>query len=232
MRRFLDGKEDFFTHLPGYYKETYKASGEQWGEWAKHQSKDPSTKVRGPCRECNHHWMSDLENAAAPLLTPMIRGEKQGLDIEQEATVARWAAKTAMVWDQLVPEEARLWSRDEHRWIMENPTPPPDTAVRLGHYVGGAAEFIEHKRVALFWEAPPDSQTGVRPDAHRTLMVVGKLVLEVRGRSPHDAVTLPGHDVEDLLMPIWPTSAVRSWPPRLAMSDRNLQSLHEPNEPA
>lgn len=176
--------------------------------------------------------MSDLEAAASPILVPMIEGKARGLGIAQQALVSRWASKTAMVWDQLVPDQHRLYDDAEHRWVMKNATPPPDTSVRLGHSTGSEAEFIEHKRAALFWELPPDSEDRIRPDAHRTLMVIGELVIEVAVRRPVDSLKPPaGIDIDDLLMLVWPTAQPRSWPPRLGMTDKTLESLHTPEEP-
>ena len=177
--------------------------------------------------------MSDLETDASQVLTPMIEGKPQDLELTARVLVSRWATKTAMVWDQLVPQEDQIFNTEEHHWAKEQPTPPPDTTVRLAHYVGIRAEFIEHKRIALFWELPEDPHVRDRPDAHRTLMVIGKLVVEVGVRRPPDTLTVPGHDIDidDLLMPIWPTVQARGWPPRLNLTDGTLESLHSPSEP-
>jgi hypothetical protein len=232
LRRFLaDG--EFFEHLPGTYKDTPNAQTESWHDWGEYKSKDAGPQVDTVCRDCNHHWMSDLEAAGSPLLTPMIEGKAQGLDIHQQVIVARWASKTAMVWEQLVPDKDRLHSDAEHRWVREKPTPPPDTTVCLGQFTGTQAEFIEHKRNALFWELPAsNAKDRVRPDAHRTVMVIGGLVIEVAVRRPAGTITPPaGVDLDDLLMLVWPTAQVRSWPPRIGLTDKTLESLHSPNEP-
>src|SRR5437764_926530 len=169
LRKFLEEGE-FFTHLPGTYKDTYDQTTEPWSDWGEYKSKDAGPQIDTVCRGCNHGWMSDLETAASPILTPMIEGHAQGLDINQQVIVSRWASKTAMVWEQLVRHKHRNYSDAEHRWMKEKATPPPDTTVRLGHSTGTQAEFIEHKRNALFWELPaPETEDRVRPDAHRTV---------------------------------------------------------------
>jgi hypothetical protein len=231
LRKFLaDGQ--FFEHVPGTYKHTYAQEAESWLNRGEYKSKDAGPQVDTVCRTCNHGWMSDLEAAASPLLTPMIEGETQGLDINRQVVISRWASKTAMVWEQLVPEKHRNYSEGEHRWMKEKATPPPDTTVRLGHYTGSQADFIEHKRNALFRELPtPDTEDSVRPDAHRTVIVIGKFVIEIVVRRAAGSVTAPaGVDLDDLLMLIWPTSQPRCWPPRIGMGDKTLESLHEPSE--
>jgi hypothetical protein len=232
LSKFL-AKGEFFTHLPGEFREATHAPLEPWGDWKEHQSRDTGIQVRTVCRSCNHHWMSDLEAEASPILTQMIEGNAQGLDLHQQVLISRWATKTAMVWAELVAEEDRLYSPDEHRWAKDKPTPPPDTTVRLAHYNGTAAEWIEHKRVALFWELPPEPEPRGRPDAHRTIMVIGKLVIEVAVRRPADTLKIPVEniDIDDVLMPVWPSAQIRSWPPRIPVNDKTLESLHSPDEP-
>jgi hypothetical protein len=40
------------------------------------------------CRQCNSGWLSELEAAVKPLLTPMIRGDRQTLGPEDQRIVA------------------------------------------------------------------------------------------------------------------------------------------------
>jgi len=232
LRKFLDRGESF-THLPGYVQESRKAPPMPWGNWPEHRSKNTGITVDTVCRSCNHHWMSDLETHASPLLTPMIEGNPRGLTLDQQVLVSRWMTKTAMVWDQLVPPDDRIYTTEECRWAKAKPTPPPDTTVRLGHYIGTEAAFIEAKHESLFREVPADPQVRARPDAHRTVFVIGKLVVEVGVRRPANSLTVTGQDidVDELLMPIWPSLNARRWPPRLALNDMTLESLHRPDEP-
>src|SRR2546428_2169378 len=51
------------------------------------------------CEECNCGWMSDLEQAAKPVLVPVIDGQRSVLTLSasERLLVARWAAKTAFM---------------------------------------------------------------------------------------------------------------------------------------
>lgn len=51
------------------------------------------------CEECNCGWMSDLEQAAKPVLVPVIDGRRSVLTLSasERRLVARWAAKTAFM---------------------------------------------------------------------------------------------------------------------------------------
>jgi hypothetical protein len=226
LRKFLD-KGEVFTHGPGTHRESRATPAVPWGKWQGRSSKSPLVTVETVCRSCNHHWMSNLETWTSPLLTSMIEGKPQGLDLDQQVLVSRWATKSAMVWDQLVPGEARIYTTEECRWAKEQIVPPPDTTVRLGHYTGTTWDFLDVKHENLFWEPPSDPK--VRPGAHRTLMVMGKLVIDVAVRRPD--LIIKGFDIDDALVPIWPTAQPRSWPPRLGLNDKSLEALLDPAEP-
>jgi hypothetical protein len=62
--------------------------------------------VKRVCRSCNNGWMSDLETQAQPILTRLVRGDRPlSLDPAQQATIAAWCRKTAMVFDCTRPRE-------------------------------------------------------------------------------------------------------------------------------
>src|SRR5579864_3378317 len=55
-------------------------------------------QVRVVCRKhCNGGWMSRLEAAAKPILTPLIIGQPTYLGQAEQAQVAAWITKTAMM---------------------------------------------------------------------------------------------------------------------------------------
>jgi hypothetical protein len=56
-----------------------------------------STQVRDVCRSCNEGWMKRLEDLAAVLLPPWIRGEPTPIAAEAAPGIARWLQKTALV---------------------------------------------------------------------------------------------------------------------------------------
>jgi hypothetical protein len=231
LRKFLE-KGEFYTQLPGTFQATYESPPEPWGKWRQEISRHPTITVDTVCADCNHHWMSDLETWTSPILTPMIEGKSRGLDIAAQVLVSRWATKTAMVCDQLVPSVDRHYTADECRWMPHQAVPPPDTTVRLGHYTGHAWAFIDVKHISLFRGSPDPSnlKVGSSADAFRTAMAIGKLVIEIAVRRPEGDLTIEGVDLDDILMPVWPSTETRSWPPRLGQNDKALQSFFYPDE--
>lgn len=110
----------------------------------------PRTKLirnitRRVCRfHCNSGWMSRLETATIPILSPLIMGEGKVLSPDDCRVIARWAVKTHMAQELtghgtmvLTPQSQREWMAEEHPkppvgvhvWIapFDHPTP-------IGHY--------------------------------------------------------------------------------------------------
>jgi hypothetical protein len=183
------------------------------------------------CKDCNHHWMSDLETWASPMLKPMLRGETQGLSIEQQVLIAQWAAKTAMTLDQTFPVvEERIFTAAQCKELMERRLPPPGVGVRLGRYVGGGIflDFIHNDLYRLV----PKSPRRDAPDGYRTAMRIDQLVVEVNVTSDANLdLRVAQVDVRDLLLCIWPSDGPLAFPPRIAMSDDTWKSFTEPALP-
>jgi hypothetical protein len=52
------------------------------------------------CRECNNGWVSRIDNAAAQVMRPLVRGQSEvALDCEGQAAVAAWIYKSALMFD-------------------------------------------------------------------------------------------------------------------------------------
>jgi hypothetical protein len=116
---------DWLNEVLGYVEPTYLFLGKKRG-W---RSDKPAThKLRVVCEVCNTGWMSGIERAAQPILTPMILGQPRHLTIDEQRTIATWAFSRTVVGEQLsrsnvaIPEADRLWLRDHHE-------PPPHARV-------------------------------------------------------------------------------------------------------
>jgi hypothetical protein len=188
------------------------------------------------CHPCNHHWMSDLETWASPLLKKMLKGQRQGLTVAQQALLAQWATKTAMTLDQVYPPRERLWTPAVCKELMDRKLPPPGIGVRLGHYTGGGP-FLQVSPHDLYSRVVPKGTRPGAPDGHRTPIRIDHLILEVhRSNSGILSTRIGGTDrplaLADILVTIWPTApAPTSWPPRYVFGDRTWDSFVQPNLP-
>jgi hypothetical protein len=84
----------FSRHPRGRYRTGIVGSPDGLRDWI---STTYNHKVRRVCHGCNGGWMSDLENQAKPILAPMINRETLFLGPTEQAVLARWLYKTALV---------------------------------------------------------------------------------------------------------------------------------------
>ena len=85
-------------------------------------------QVRNVCAGCNQGWMSDLETATEPVLTPLILGEERTLTAEEVDVLALWAAKTAVT-TQFVMRDSGEIPRRQAAQIFERQRPAAEMQV-------------------------------------------------------------------------------------------------------
>jgi hypothetical protein len=86
--------------------------------------------IRAVCTDCNSGWMKRSEDAVAPLIEPMIKGQLAQLTVDQQLTVATWAAMKAAVFEYVWSEDTVLTAADREV-IMTQDRPPASVQVRL-----------------------------------------------------------------------------------------------------
>lgn len=195
------------------------------------QGRPFSVRVGGPCDACNSGWMSDLETQAAPVLKPMVRGERTELDAPTQLLVATWAVKTMLMVVLVTAPEARELLRYAYRWLYDNRMPPPSEQVWVAHYAGEGqwpATFHFHA-VGL---ARPGGEPPVRPNAHGASLAVGHFAFGLAGHELEDGPAAEPRVASDTLRPIWPTygDRVEFPPPTSHAGDDEMRALAMPSE--
>jgi len=172
--------------------------------------------VNVACERCNNGWMSNLENLAKPILSPMITGaDKTVMSIERQTLIAQWSVKMAMVCEYMEKEATRLYQRAERERFREDQTIPENHMVWLAHYRGDHYGAHHSSNPLIFGDIK------ARHVGHYTTMAVGQLaiqVLSVRFRKSASKASRslwvrPG-PWESTLQQVWPT--IRNhpiWPP-------------------
>lgn len=180
--------------------------------------------------DCNHRWLSVLENDTKTVMEPMIFGHERGgppyrtLTAAQQTLLATWAVKTSLVFDlaarpQAIPrffyEQLRLYRRAL-----------PNTIVLLGANRGDTrAVRVAHGGVNL-GTVPVGTH-----DAFITTITVFRVVFKVIGwlgpRFPA-AIDYPTALVDNLYR-IWPEpDGEISWPRNgMAFDDQSLIAFEE-----
>lgn len=184
--------------------------------------------VRAVCDDCNHGWMSGLEGAAKPILTPLILGETKDLSADDQRLIATWAFKTALVsmlsssgedrargYGVPTQEYTALYSARDH------PEPLPHNQFWIGYYAGERPPG-NIRVVPLLIELDGIPELDV-PAAYLVTVTIGKLLVQgVRFTTPSLYVELT---TTPELPRIWPTQPIVVWPPDPHINDSSFEAM-------
>ena len=174
----------------------------------------PEVVVKAACTTCNSGWMAKLEEETKPFLQLMVRGEQVRLSDVQQGTLARWAAKVAVLLDHHEAGATVLGPTDIEQ--IRNGHAP------LGFHVQLALREDDEGKpfdvyTALHYAAP--AGTGIAPpsdppaNSFSATLGIGHTAITVVGGP---GVENPARWIEGSARPltIWPpTMAGLEWPP-------------------
>jgi hypothetical protein len=177
---------------------------------------------RAACRRCNNEWMSQFEQTAEPLLTPIFRGQSVSWSAESDKLrVARWIFKTALMIDRA--HKPKHWTSPESHfsYLFKHRKPPPSATINLGLYVPAPDERPWAAWTSSAW-ASAKPRSGAELDGYRVTFSVGHAIFETYAHADigrdnlifDRGMTAGGHSVTDAFHRIWPmTSEPHAWPP-------------------
>jgi hypothetical protein len=187
----------------------------------------PELKTKCVCSSCNHGWMSTLENANIPVLGPLMHDLVRPIDTAEQASVARWAMKTAMVMESSTRRHRPIfYTRTECAQLRETPNLPFDTSVWIGRYAG-------QYNIAFVGTDAFDKKP-VSPDAlhgYVNTILFGYVVIQIisfhRPASFDGSLNIKVHPApwDKLLFQLWPCGKPVCWPPPLTFSDTGMIGL-------
>ena len=164
--------------------------------------------------------MSDLEGQVKPLLEPLLGGERRGLDLAAQSTIALWGMKIAMVLQCVDAQSKAQYTPAECSQLRALSAIP----VRTSAWLGACAQssFIMTSRTHHSAGEAPET-----PRGFSTTLVFGHVALQyftMRFTPPAPAATQVTVDVrkgpwEDATVRIWPPRPDSvAWPPRLGFN--------------
>ncbi len=178
-------------------------------------------RVKSVCTTCNNGWMSALESDSKPTIERLLTGSGIfRLHPAQQAIVARWAVKTAMVFETTAPpppkSKGHFYPQDECEQLRLNSAIPPRTIVWLGQFSGvGLWESGTH-----IWhngeigECATHGQVVTIVLDHLAIQVFTVHVLTKNSSvTPNIPQREAPCDWSQLTVPIWPVAGSISWPP-------------------
>jgi hypothetical protein len=171
-------------------------------------------KIKVVCEKCNGGWMSDLESDVKPTLGRMIQDSPITLNVKDQADIAAWAVKVAMVLETTtVSIRGLFFTEEEHRKLKLTRTLPSRTTVLLGRF---ALSSLLADGTTLRGD-----DGGVKGVAYNsvTAIVVGHVALQVftihpipeYENRPLSFTPMQG-PWNGLITPIWPIVSATQWP--------------------
>jgi len=184
------------------------------------------------CQSCNSGWMSELEAATKPTLSPMLKGVPKVLGTTDERLLATWVMKTAMV-AEYFNADRKYFTPQERYGVMKTLTPPPSVRIWLAHYIGKqkAHNVSDHLRF-------PRASDGALVPAFCSTLTAGQFAFQVFSyrwalaeSHTFNVRAAPWYTMgrweTTTLLPLWPVvrDVALIWPPRHAITDWSLPVL-------
>jgi hypothetical protein len=166
-----------------------------------------------------------IEDAAMPILTPLIAGRSGTLTVEMQRILALWATKTVMVGEHVNPGQ-KFISQDERRYLKDSLQPPTGWFIWASPYSG--REWRELGIVERAGELTvPSIDNGSPAIYHLGLTFIGMahLCFVVKRTSWHRLQPIVGASILGLAR-IWPIVGPINWPTPHVATDREATELH------
>jgi hypothetical protein len=199
---------------------------ESGGRTKHRRNPELSVTVWMPCAACNNGWMSTMENDVLSFMPDMVdRGRIVHLTSARQVALARWAIKTAMVYEFVGErEEPKYFLPVELAAFRERRQIPEHVWIWCGRYDGPRPMHAVQRRY-------PNNRLG-GPGIYSLTLSANFLVLQVFAyrSSEGDLARVAGSTKMHYLMQVWPPSeqAVPAmWPPANTIDDYGLTVLDD-----
>jgi hypothetical protein len=143
-----------------------------------------SRRLRIVCKTCNNGWMGKLQEAAKPLLVPLLNGSACVIGIAQLMTLSSWAAMSTMVSEYFVTPDKRAISQSDRGHLWLTGSPPESFKIWIGCYARfrwrgvwfrtGAAIGDEEELAAY-----STNDRAPVPNTQTTTYIIGQLYIHV-----------------------------------------------------
>jgi hypothetical protein len=198
--------------------------------------------IRMVCAHCNEAWMSELENAVKPIISPAILAQSRvSLGRPEQAIVATWITKTVMLPEfgptarerrERVPEP--YFNQHDRSFLRQHLEPPDDVFIWLAEF-GGRLRFSFHQDADIL--LPSKAPLFGSGRGYCSTMSIGNFAFQLfsaRHRPLTGFETTLSFESpvpeawQSSTVLIWPPNEVPdvvTWPPELAFDDQSFQAL-------
>lgn len=185
-------------------------------------------KMKVVCVTCNNGWMSQLDEAAKQLLTPIIKGEYVTLDAASLEILARWATLKAIVSEHDAGSTDMTPIEDRKAFMNGGAIPDYFHIYLLSHSCASRIGYVRTSQaVSLTPDGPQPPLNGRLKNTQQISVILGSAMLHM------NAARVDGFRIEDRLhMPkvaerrIWPPDITPlSWPARPVLTCDQMREL-------
>jgi hypothetical protein len=160
---------------------------------------------------CNNGWMREIENAAIPVMTPLIGGQQTILSPADQKSIATWAVLKAIV------AHHNFIPRRKRKQFASKREPQAEWSLWIGYYPNHTPGPV--------WDSRPfplgtnQREGPASPNCHATTLILNQLLIHVVNFAEKDfSLVFKGRDgsaPSGNIVPIWPPTNISvHWPPR------------------
>lgn len=185
-------------------------------------------KMKVVCEQCNNEWMSQIDEAVKPLLTPIIKGEPVTLNASELEIIARWATLKAIVCEQDTRSTDVTPQEDRTAFMADRTIPPYFNIYLLNHSCSSRIGYVRTSHaVSLTMDGPTPPLEGRQKNTQQISVILGSAMLHI------NAARVDGFRIEDrLFMPavvsrrIWPPNfTTLTWPASPVLTCDQMREL-------
>lgn len=192
---------------------------------------DPlSRRVKCVCEACNTRWMKDIQDAAKPIVVPMIGGQRVPLRRPEQRTLAAWIAMSVMC-SEFGKDQLQAISPADRETLYRHKVPPKrNWQIWLGRYQRKVSANEWDHRALLILPAKKVSD-GATPDGRThntqsTTYTVGELFIHVVSSDWAKCISNFRVVQDRHLVRLWPRNGSPVvWPPARILSDEEAARI-------
>jgi hypothetical protein len=175
-------------------------------------------RLRVVCKTCNNGWMSRLDKAVKPILSPLILCDPVTLDERSQTLLSTWIAMKGMVAEQSRPEDAAS-VQDERALLMAEQRPPRNWQIWIARQTGRLWRVGYQRRAStlgyLDGEGIAQSPDGsLAKNTYSMTLGIGQLLINVVStRVPELKFSFQDTTVGRAMHRIQPYERDIEWPP-------------------
>jgi hypothetical protein len=191
------------------------------------------SKIKAVCKSCNSGWMGAIEEAAKPILTPLIKGQRIVLTRQMRLKLIQWIVLKLLVAEhsqQAGYEAAPIYNQADRDAFMSHRKTPDFLRVYLGRHKSITWGTGYHRRASgLGFDTPslppPKNSTAVR-NVQATTWGIGSLLIYISGVTDAAVAGEILFVKDPALRRLWPLiSSDLRWPPAAIVDGPYIDDL-------